>query len=64
MKFFSGQSLSLSRQYRDFDNGDVCSGYGILKSHTLYQWEDSSSFENIDDDVENGYGDVISGFFF
>ena len=53
---------TLSQQYFDLNNGDVCSGHGFLNSHTIHQCEDPSSFKNIDDDFEKGYGYVSSGF--
>ena len=40
----------------------MCSGHGFLNSHTIHQCEDPSSFKNIDDDFEKGYGYVSSGF--
>ena len=48
------------------ENGgvDVSSGYIFENSHTLSQCEDSSTFNNIDDDVGKGDGDVISGCVF
>ena len=52
---------TLSQQYCDYDNGDVSSGYLFFNSYTLSQCEYSSIFNNIDDDAENGDGDVISG---
>ena len=51
----------LSQQHRDYNNGDVSSGYGSLNSHTLPQCEYSSTFKKIDEDVEKGDGDVSIG---
>ena len=48
---FSLNNHTLYQHYFDFNNGDVCSGYGILNSHTISQCQDFSSFNNIDNDV-------------
>ena len=61
---FSLNNHTLSQQYCDFNNDHVCSGYGILNSHTLSKCEYSSVFMKIDGDVENGDGDVSSGYWF
>ena len=55
---------TLSQQYCDSNNGDMSSGYGFLNRHTLSQCEDSSTFKNIDDDVEKFHGDVSSVYGF
>ena len=52
------------QQYCDFNNGDVCSGYGIINRHTISQCHDQSSFKNIENDIENGDGGVNSGYDF
>ena len=41
-------------------DGDVSSGYTFLNNHTLSQRYDSSTFNNIDGDVEKG--GVSSGY--
>ena len=37
----------------DLNNGDVSRGIGLLKSHTLPQFNESSYFNDMDWDVEN-----------
>ena len=54
----------LDQQYFDSNYSHVSSGYYFLNSHTLSQCEDSSKFKKIDDDVEDGDGDVSSGYGF
>ena len=36
----------------------------FLNRHNISQCEDSSKFENIDEDFEKGGGDVSSGYIF
>ena len=43
-------------------NGDVISGIGLLKRHTLSQFNESSYFNDMDCDVEND--DVSGGYYF
>ena len=61
---FSLNKKMISQQYFDFNNGDVCKGYGFKKRHTISQCEGSNYFQNIDDDNEKGDGNVISGYGF
>ena len=61
---FSLNNHTLSLQYHYLNNGDVCSGYGIVNSHTISQCQDSSSFKKIENDVEGGDGGVSSGYGF
>ena len=61
---FSLNKHTLSQQCCDLNNGDVCSGYGIVNSHTISQCQDSSSFKKIENDVEGGDGGVSSGYGF
>ena len=58
---FSLNNHTLSKQYCDSNHGDVSSGHVFLNSHTISQREDSSTFKNIVDDVENFDCDVSSG---
>ena len=55
---------TLPQQYCYYNNGDVSSVYDFLNNHTIYQCEDSSKLKKIDDDVEKGDGDAISGYGF
>ena len=55
---------TLSQQYCGSNHGDVSIGCGFFNRHALYQCEDSSTFNEIDDDVENCDVDVSSGYDF
>ena len=35
------------------NNGDVINGNGFINSHTIFQCDDSSTFKDMDGDVEN-----------
>ena len=61
---FSLNNHTLYQQYCGFNNGDLCSGYGILKIQTISQCQYSSPFNNIENVVENGGGGVSSGYGF
>ena len=49
----SMKSHIISQQDWVFNNGDVICGNGFIKIHTLSQCNDSSSFKDMDGDVEN-----------
>ena len=52
--------MVIHQQYCYSNNGDVNSGYFFINSHTLYQCEDTSTFKDINGDVEKG--DFSSGY--
>ena len=41
--------------------GDVSSGYGFIDSHTISQCDDSSTFKDMDGDVEKGDVSIVYG---
>ena len=58
---YSMNNHTLSQHYFDSNNDDVSSVYGFFNSHTLYQCEDYSMFNNIYNDTEKVDVDVSSG---
>ena len=45
-------SHTVSQHDWDFNNGDVSSGNGFINSHTLSQFDDSTTFQDMDEYVE------------
>ena len=69
MVIMSGWNCNLnnhthSQQYWNSNNVDVSRGYGFSDSHTLFQCEYSSTFNNNDDDTERSDVVVSSGYGF
>ena len=63
----SGHNSSLnnnifSQHYYNSNNGNVSSEYIYLNIHTLSQYKYSSTFKNIDNDVEMLDADLSSGY--
>ena len=44
----------ISQQVCDSNNGDVSSGYTFINSHTLFKYNDWSTFKEMERDVEKG----------
>ena len=59
---FSMKKNTLSQQNCDSNNGDMSSWHGFKNSHTIYQCKDSSTFKDINGNVEKGDCDVSSGY--
>ena len=55
---YSMKNLTIYQQYCDYNNGDVSSVNVFFNGHTLSQFDNSSTFNEISGYVEND--DVIS----
>ena len=51
---------NISQQYCDYNNGNVSCVNVVINCHTLSRCDGSSSFNDMDGDVENG--DVTIGY--